>query len=157
MGNSFLPPVEQGGSHSRVSDSPSSEKRGTCDIPLTGGGMAVALLDVVLLAPMFVSEHNIAGWHARTDVLYWWHWTYKPLASTANILRIALYDPFGVDDKCVYHPHGNYPGAISTNIWRCYVLRADTDEYLVNLRTRCFEYPERSGESIRRPVSLISG
>jgi len=127
MPNSFLPPVEQGGPHSKegvilLGDAWNMRH------PLTGGGMTVAFADVVLLAPMIAAEPNLADWHALTDVLHRWHWARKPLASTINILSIALYDLFGADD-----------------------------EYLSHLRTGCFKYFERGGECIRGPVSLLSG
>ncbi|KAH8996182.1 squalene epoxidase [Lactarius hatsudake] len=59
--------------------------------PLTGGGMTVALSDVVLLAPMLAAVPDLADWHAVAER--------KPLAATINILSIALYDLFGADDQ----------------------------------------------------------
>jgi squalene monooxygenase len=38
--------------------------------PLTGGGMTVALADVVLLAPMLAAQPDLADWYALTDVLH---------------------------------------------------------------------------------------
>ena len=96
MPNSFLPPVEQGGRHAKegvilLGDAWNMRH------PLTGGGMTVALSDVVLLAPMLVAVPDLADWHAVTEVLHRWHWARKPLAATINILSIALYDLFGAD------------------------------------------------------------
>jgi len=127
MPNSFLPPVEQGGPHSKegiilLGDAWNMRH------PLTGGGMTVALSDVVLLAPMIAAEPDLTDWHALTDVLHRWHWARKPLASTINILSVALYDLFGANGECLTH-----------------------------LRTGCFKYFERGGECIRGPVSLLSG
>ncbi|KAH9074782.1 squalene epoxidase-domain-containing protein [Lactarius deliciosus] len=127
MPNSFLPPVEQGGRHAKegvvlLGDAWNMRH------PLTGGGMTVALSDVVLLAPMLVAVPDLADWHAVAEVLHRWHWARKPLAATINILSIALYDLFGADDQ-----------------------------YLAILRTGCFKYFECGGECIRGPVSLLSG
>ncbi|KAI9509710.1 squalene epoxidase-domain-containing protein [Russula earlei] len=127
MPNSFLPPIEQGGPHSKegvilLGDAWNMRH------PLTGGGMTVALADVMLIAPMIAAEPDLADWHTLTDVLHRWHWARKPLAATINILSIALYDLFGADD-----------------------------EYLAVLRTGCFKYFERGGECIQGPVSLLSG
>ncbi|KAI0289590.1 squalene epoxidase [Russula brevipes] len=127
MPNSFLPPIEQGGPQCKegvilLGDAWNMRH------PLTGGGMTVALSDVVLLAPMIAAEPDLADWHALTDVLHRWHWARKPLAATINILSVALYDLFSADDK-----------------------------YLAALRTGCFKYFERGGECVRGPVSLLSG
>jgi squalene monooxygenase len=127
MPNSFLPPIEQGGLHSKegvilLGDAWNMRH------PLTGGGMTVAFSDVVLLAPMIAAELDLTDWHALTEILHRWHWARKPLAATINILSVALYDLFSADDK-----------------------------YLAILRTGCFKYFERGGECIRGPVSLLSG
>jgi len=61
--------------------------------------MTVALSDVVLLAPMIAAEPDLTDWHALTDVLHRWHWARKPLASTINIMSVALYDLFSADGK----------------------------------------------------------
>ena len=103
MPNSFLPPVEQGGPHSKegiilLGDAWNMRH------PLTGGGMTVALSDVVLLAPMIAAEPNLTDWHALTDILHRWHWARKPLASTINILSVALYDLFGADGEYTCPP-----------------------------------------------------
>ena len=149
MPNSFLPPVEQGGPHSKegvilLGDAWNMRH------PLTGGGMTVAFADVVLLAPMIAAEPNLADWHALTDVLHRWHWARKPLASTINILSIALYDLFGADGACSVR--------FSTiALMLMYHICGNTDEYLSHLRTGCFKYFERGGECITGPVSLLSG
>jgi squalene monooxygenase len=103
MPNSFLPPIEQGGPHTKegvilLGDAWNMRH------PLTGGGMTVALADVVLLAPMIAAEPDLADWHALTDVLHRWHWARKPLASTINILSVALYDLFGADGAYTVSP-----------------------------------------------------
>jgi squalene monooxygenase len=96
MPNSFLPPIEQGGPHTKegvilLGDAWNMRH------PLTGGGMTVALSDVVLLAPMIAAELDLTDWHALTDVLHRWHWARKPLAATINILSVALYDLFSAE------------------------------------------------------------
>lgn len=65
--------------------------------PLTGGGMTVALNDVVLLARMLIYVHNLRDWEEIKDVADNWHWKRKGLAATINILSVALYDLFGAD------------------------------------------------------------
>lgn len=98
MPNSFLPPIEQGGPHTKegvilLGDAWNMRH------PLTGGGMTVALADVVLLAPMIAAEPDLTDWYALTEVLHRWHWARKPLAATINILSVALYDLFGAEGE----------------------------------------------------------
>ncbi|KAF8638224.1 hypothetical protein AX17_002373 [Amanita inopinata Kibby_2008] len=127
MPNSFLPPIQQGRS---------GRKEGVILLgdawnmrhPLTGGGMTVALHDVVLLRELASRLDNLSDWNRMRDGLYRWHWHRKPLSSTVNILSVALYDLFGADD-----------------------------EELGILRTGCFKYFERGGECINGPVCLLSG
>ncbi|KAH9479128.1 Squalene monooxygenase [Psilocybe cubensis] len=126
MPNSFLPPIKQGARHSKegailIGDSWNMRH------PLTGGGMTVALNDVVVLRDLLVSLPDFKNWKAMKSTLHDWHWSRKPLASTVNILSVALYDLFG----------------------------ADSDELQV-LRTGCFKYFELGGECINGPVSLLS-
>ncbi|KAF8635148.1 hypothetical protein AX15_000526 [Amanita polypyramis BW_CC] len=126
MPNSFLPPVRQG---------ESSGKKGVILIgdswnmrhPLTGGGMTVALHDVVLLRDLLSQFDDLTDWERVRGSLRRWYWSRKPLSSTVNILSMALYDLFGADD-----------------------------EQLDILRTGCFKYFERGGECVNGPVSLLS-
>ncbi|RDB27679.1 Squalene monooxygenase [Hypsizygus marmoreus] len=127
MPNSFLPPVEQGAPGTKegvilIGDSWNMRH------PLTGGGMTVAFNDVVLLRSLVGSVDDLANWEKVKEGLHRWHWKRKPLASTINILSVALYDLFGADD-----------------------------EELAVLRTGCFKYFERGGQCIEGPVSLLSG
>ncbi|GLB41490.1 putative squalene epoxidase [Lyophyllum shimeji] len=125
MPNSFLPPVEQG-----VNTKPGVILLGDAwnmRHPLTGGGMTVALHDVVMLRSMLGAVQDLSDWAEVRNVLKRWHWARKPLASTVNILSFALYDLFGADD-----------------------------EELAVLRTGCFKYFERGGDCITGPVSLLS-
>jgi squalene monooxygenase len=101
MPNSFLPAVEQGGLHAKdgvflLGDAWNMRH------PLTGGGMTVALNDVVILSRMLADLPDFSDWHAVSGVLHRWHWARKPLASTINILSVALYDLFGADGTSLY-------------------------------------------------------
>ncbi|CUA77339.1 squalene monooxygenase [Rhizoctonia solani] len=139
MPNSFLPPSQQGSSHHPpgvllLGDSWNMRH------PLTGGGMTVAFCDVVILQRL-LSEYlasrgpdihegvksTWSEWDELAGILKKWHWERKSLASTVNILSVALYDLFGAND-----------------------------ENLHVLRTGCFKYFERGGECVRGPVSLLS-
>ncbi|KAI0319655.1 squalene epoxidase-like protein [Amylostereum chailletii] len=126
MPNTFLAPAEQGGNHSKegailLGDSWNMRH------PLTGGGMTVAFNDVVILSRLLKSVPDLSNWDDVSRALHRWHWARKPLASTVNILSVALYNLFGADD-----------------------------EYLAVLRTGCFKYFELGGECIDGPVSLLS-
>jgi len=113
--------------------------------PLTGGGMTVALKDVVLLtqilspflqAPSTSFEDSCPAasytmavdWDELREALREWHWSRKTFATSINILSVALYDLFGASD-------------------------VDLDV----LRDGCFAYFERGGDCILGPVSLLSG
>lgn len=127
MPNSFLPPTEQGGTHTKegvflLGDAWNMRH------PLTGGGMTVCLNDAVILTEMLSELRDLHDWDAVTNVLHQWHWRRKGLAATINILSVALYDLFGAEDDA-----------------------------LEVLRTGCFKYFERGGECVRGPVSLLSG
>jgi squalene monooxygenase len=100
MPNSFLPPVEQGTATTQegvilIGDSWNMRH------PLTGGGMTVALNDVVVLRGLLGSVNDLKDWKQIQDVLHRWHWDRKPLASTVNILSVALYDLFGADGRFI--------------------------------------------------------
>ncbi|KAF8526855.1 squalene epoxidase-domain-containing protein [Hysterangium stoloniferum] len=127
MPNSFLPPMLQGGDAFKdgvflLGDAWNMRH------PLTGGGMTVALNDVVVLAPLILSCPDISDPNQLSKLLERWHWSRKPLASTVNILSVALYDLFGADD-----------------------------DNLAILREGCFKYFELGGDCINGPVSLLSG
>ncbi|EUC54786.1 squalene monooxygenase [Rhizoctonia solani AG-3 Rhs1AP] len=139
MPNSFLPPSQQGSSHHPpgvllLGDSWNMRH------PLTGGGMTVAFSDVVILQRLLTEYLASRGpdihegvkstwseWDELAGLLRKWHWERKSLASTVNILSVALYDLFGAND-----------------------------ENLHVLRTGCFKYFERGGECVNGPVSLLS-
>ena len=99
MPNSFLPAAEQGGKSTKagvmlLGDSWNMRH------PLTGGGMTVALNDVVLLTRLFNDVKHLDDWDEVSHMLHKWHWKRKPLASTINILSVALYDLFRADGTC---------------------------------------------------------
>ncbi|KAF9270843.1 squalene epoxidase [Marasmius fiardii PR-910] len=127
MPNSFLPSVKQG--------NPKYCKQGVILVgdawnmrhPLTGGGMTVAFNDVVILRDLLRDVKDLRNWEEIRGVLHRWHWRRKPLASTVNILSVALYDLFGANDPD-----------------------------LAVLRTGCFKYFELGGECVNGPVSLLS-
>ena len=98
MPNSFLPPIEQGTAATKqgvilIGDSWNMRH------PLTGGGMTVALNDIVLLRDLLGSVDDLKDWKQIQKILHRWHWVRKPLAATVNILSVALYDLFGADGK----------------------------------------------------------
>jgi squalene monooxygenase len=96
--------------------------------PLTGGGMTVALWDVVTLAREIIhhedelfgtenyttngkssklttmtsheEEWSAARWDVMEDIVDRWWWQRKGYASTINILSVALWDLFG--GSCTY-------------------------------------------------------
>ncbi|KAI4518534.1 SE-domain-containing protein [Schizophyllum commune Loenen D] len=136
MPNSFLPPAPQ---HPAVHN---GRKEGVMLVgdsynmrhPLTGGGMTVALHDVVILTRLLSKEaarnkkNAFGDWTAMNEVLRKWYWERKALGSTINVLSVALYDLFGAED-----------------------------ENLEILRTGCFKYFERGGKCVSEPVSILSG
>ncbi|KAG6827569.1 hypothetical protein H0H87_004427 [Tephrocybe sp. NHM501043] len=124
MPTSFLPPVQQGTRQGVLLLGDAWNMRH----PLTGGGMTVALNDVVTLRTLLAPVDDLQNWKQVKKVVRQWHWSRKPLSSTINILSVALYDLFGADD-----------------------------EELAVLRTGCFKYFERGGECVNGPVSLLSG
>ncbi|KAI6123133.1 squalene epoxidase-domain-containing protein [Pisolithus thermaeus] len=126
MPNSLLPAVEQGGRYTKegailLGDAWNMRH------PLTGGGMTVALHDVVILSKL-LAKVDFRNWDEMSNLLRSWYWSRKPLASTINILSFALYDLFGADG-----------------------------EHLAVLQRGCFKYLERGGECVRGPVSLLAG
>lgn len=130
MPNSFLPPLEQGTTHTKegvvlLGDSWNMRH------PLTGGGMTVAFHDVVTLTEILRETinqgHSLSDWESVKDILHQWFWKRKELAATVNVLSVALYDLFGAND-----------------------------EYLDILRTGCFKYFELGGECVAGPVGLLS-
>ncbi|KAJ7022067.1 squalene epoxidase-domain-containing protein [Mycena alexandri] len=126
MPNSYLPTIPQGRASSKpgvifIGDSWNMRH------PLTGGGMTVALSDIVVLQPLLAAVSDLNDLSAVQHALNRWCRDRKALASTVNILSVALYDLFG----------------------------ADAPELEV-LRTGCFKYFELGGECVNGPVSILS-
>ncbi|EXJ79663.1 squalene monooxygenase [Capronia epimyces CBS 606.96] len=96
--------------------------------PLTGGGMSVALNDVVLISEL-LSPENVADL-ANTDLVLkqfrLFHWRRKALTAIVNILAQALYSLFAAND------------------WQ-----------LKYLQKGCFRYFQLGGRCIDEPVGLL--
>ena len=98
--------------------------------PLTGGGMTVALNDVVLLSTLLhpslvpdLSSTSLVLKQMRT-----FHWRRKNLTAVINILAQALYSLFAANDP-----------------------------YLRVLQKGCFRYFQLGGQCIDGPVGLLAG
>ena len=98
--------------------------------PLTGGGMTVALSDVVLLRNL-LSPDNVPDLADTKMVLFQmrsFHWRRKNLTAVINILAQALYSLFAANDP-----------------------------YLKYLQLGCFRYFQLGGQCIDGPVGLLAG
>ncbi|EAU80943.1 squalene monooxygenase [Coprinopsis cinerea okayama7 len=127
MPNSFLPPIQQGRSHSKpgvilLGDAWNMRH------PLTGGGMTVALNDVVWLRDALGSLESLDDWEEIQVVLRRWHWKRKPYSSTINVIAGTLYGIFRKDDPI-----------------------------FLALREGCFQYLQRGEEYISAPIGVLSG
>ncbi|KAL9053154.1 MAG: hypothetical protein Q9162_004951 [Coniocarpon cinnabarinum] len=98
--------------------------------PLTGGGMTVALNDVLLLSKLLDPTHvqTFADSARVLRILKTFHWQRKNLSSVINILAQALYTLF-----------------------------AANDEELRVLQMGCFRYFQRGGECLKGPTGLLAG
>lgn len=72
--------------------------------PLTGGGMTVALNDVVLLRDMFLKADGLDDWQEMEAGLSRWYWERKPRSSTINMLSLVLYEMFGAAGTSIFLP-----------------------------------------------------
>ncbi|CAJ1961424.1 unnamed protein product [Sphenostylis stenocarpa] len=97
--------------------------------PLTGGGMTVALSDIVLLRNLLRPLHNLHDTNALCKYLESFYTLRKPMASTINTLAGALYKVF------------------------C----ASTDPARKEMRQACFDYLSLGGVFSDGPISLLSG
>ncbi|KAF8432339.1 squalene epoxidase-domain-containing protein, partial [Boletus edulis BED1] len=79
---------------------------------------------------------DYSNWDQVPDVLACWHWARKPMASTINILSVALYDLFGA-------VHRSFSGAT--------ILPLLQNGVLLN------KYFECGGDRIHGPIALLSG
>lgn len=96
--------------------------------PLTGGGMTVALNDVVMLAKHLSTVKDLSDWASVTGHLTDFYWERKNLGSVINILAQALYSLFAADN-----------------------------ENLRILQRGCLRYFQRGGLCVSEPISLLSG
>ncbi|ORY99952.1 squalene epoxidase-domain-containing protein [Syncephalastrum racemosum] len=126
MPNSFLPPSANQTNGLIVLGDAMNMRH-----PLTGGGMTVALSDVVLLQEL-LSPENIPSF-TETDIILQqlnvFHWKRKNYCTAINVLAMALYRLFA----------------------------ADNDADLAVLQRGCFEYFKLGGECVNGPVGLLSG
>lgn len=97
--------------------------------PLTGGGMTVALSDIVVLLDLLRPLKNLNDASALCKHLDSFYTLRKPVASTINTLAGALYKVFS----------------------------ASPDQARIELRQACFDYLSLGGVFSTGPVSLLSG
>ncbi|KAK4476952.1 hypothetical protein RD792_016122 [Penstemon davidsonii] len=97
--------------------------------PLTGGGMTVALSDIVILRDLLRPIHNLNDASILCTYLESFYTLRKPVASTINTLAGALYKVF------------------------C----ASPDQARKEMRQACFDYLSLGGIFSSGPVSLLSG
>lgn len=97
--------------------------------PLTGGGMTVALSDIVVLRNLLRPLRDLRDAPSLCKYLESFYTLRKPVASTINTLAGALYKVFS----------------------------ASPDEAQNEMRQACFDYLSLGGEFANGPVSLLSG
>lgn len=98
--------------------------------PLTGGGMTVALNDVVLLRHLLSPDRvpDLADSKTVLRQMRSFHWRRKSLTAVINILAQALYSLFAANDP-----------------------------YLKYLQLGCFRYFQIGGQCIDGPAGLLAG
>ncbi|XP_010531316.1 PREDICTED: squalene epoxidase 3 [Tarenaya hassleriana] len=97
--------------------------------PLTGGGMTVALSDIVILRDLLRPLHDLDDKDQLSKYLESFYTLRKPVASTINTLAGALYK----------------------------VFLASSDEARKEMREACFDYLSLGGVFSSGPVALLSG
>ncbi|XP_073292599.1 squalene monooxygenase SE1-like [Primulina huaijiensis] len=97
--------------------------------PLTGGGMTVALSDIVILRDLLRPIRNLNDASTLSKYLESFYTLRKPVASTINTLAGALYKVF------------------------C----ASSDQASAEMRQACFDYLSLGGIFSTGPISLLSG
>ncbi|OMP01755.1 Aromatic-ring hydroxylase-like protein [Corchorus olitorius] len=97
--------------------------------PLTGGGMTVALSDIVVLRDLLKPLHDLHDAASLTKYLESFYTLRKPVASTINTLAGALYKVFS----------------------------ASPDQARKEMRQACFDYLSLGGVFSSGPVALLSG
>jgi len=100
--------------------------------PLTGGGMTVALSDVIIIRDLLSPMLNFQNKMQVTKTLTQFYVKRKPMASTINILASALHS--------VFCPSANDPSVPSGA-----------------LTTACFDYLSLGGNCVKGPMSLLAG
>lgn len=96
--------------------------------PLTGGGMTVALSDILLIRNLLRSVSDLSDSNAVSDCLGLFYQQRKPLSSTINILANALYTLFCAKD----------PG-------------------LREMREACYDYITSGGRCTHDPMGMLGG
>ncbi|TQS36408.1 hypothetical protein Golomagni_03144 [Golovinomyces magnicellulatus] len=98
--------------------------------PLTGGGMTVALNDVVYLSELLSPDRvpHLENTAAIQRAMKEFHWKRKSLSSVINILAMALYSLFAANDR-----------------------------QLKALQRGCFAYFQKGGNCVDGPVGLLAG
>ncbi|XP_057990398.1 squalene monooxygenase SE1-like [Hevea brasiliensis] len=97
--------------------------------PLTGGGMTVALSDIVVLRNLLRPLHDLSDAFSLCKYLESFYTLRKPVASTINTLAGALYKVFS----------------------------ASTDPARNEMRQACFDYFSLGGVFSNGPIALLSG
>ncbi|XP_064996175.1 squalene monooxygenase SE1-like isoform X3 [Musa acuminata AAA Group] len=97
--------------------------------PLTGGGMTVALSDIVVLRNLLKPLHDLHDAAALCKYLESFYTLRKPVASTINTLAGALYKVFS----------------------------ASPDQARNEMRQACFDYLSLGGVFSSGPIALLSG
>ncbi|WOK95590.1 squalene monooxygenase-like [Canna indica] len=97
--------------------------------PLTGGGMTVALSDIVVLNNLLKPLRNLHDASSLCKYLESFYTLRKPVASTINTLAGALYKVFS----------------------------ASPDRARNEMRQACFDYLSLGGEFSNGPIALLSG
>ncbi|XP_027179092.1 squalene epoxidase 3-like isoform X1 [Coffea eugenioides] len=97
--------------------------------PLTGGGMTVALSDIVVLRDLLKPLQNMNDAESLCKYLQSFYTLRKPVASTINTLAAALYKVF------------------------C----ASSDQARKEMREACFDYLSLGGVCSNGPIALLSG
>lgn len=97
--------------------------------PLTGGGMTVALSDVILLRDLLRPLHSLDNAYSLCKYFESFYTLRKPVASTINTLAGALYKVFS----------------------------ASSDPAREEIRQACFDYLRLGGVFSSGPISILSG
>ena len=115
--------------------------------PLTGGGMTVALNDVLLLRSLLGPEAvpNLGETELVLRQMRKFHWRRKNLTSVINILAQALYSLFAANGKVIF------------KTTRRLTLNNPLDYQLKALQLGCFRYFQLGGNCIDGPSGLLAG